>query len=567
MTAVMTAGAASRKVMNWHAIEWPKVHRNVRRLQARIVKAVQVGRWGKVKALQRLLTHSFSAKALAIRRVTENQGKRTAGVDRVIWATPEKRASAIGQLQQWGYRPQPVRRIWIPKSSGRGCRALGLPTMKDRAMQALYLQALEPIAETRGDPNSYGFRKGRSTQDAIEQCFTALNKRKSPHWILEGDIKSCFDEISHDWLVTHVPMEKAMLQKWLKAGFMDKHTLYPTEAGTPQGSIASPVLANLTLDGLERELQKHFPKPKTRDNEQVNLVRYCDDFIITGRSKEVLEQEVKPLVERFLAGRGLRLSEEKTVITPIAEGFDFLGWNVRKYNGKLLIKPSRKSAKSLLRKVRERIKVNQQTPAGQLIGQLNPLLRGWANYHCHVVSKVTFKKMDHAIFQSLWRWAKRRHPNKPKQWVRHKYFTSIQGHHWVFYGTSLCRGKTREHHLIRMAYTPIKRHVKVKSKANPYDPAWESYFEARLGVQMANNLRGRRKLLYLWREQNGICPVCNQPITQLTGWHNHHIVWRTLGGLDNAENRVLLHPTCHRQVHSQGLEVAKPRPSPGVRKA
>lgn len=255
------------------------------------------------------------------------------------------------------------------------------------------------------------------------------------------------------------------------------------------------------------------------------------------------------------------------MITPIAEGFEFLGWNVRKYSGKLLIKPSRKSVKSILRKVRERIKVNQQTPAGQLIGQLNPLLRGWANYHCHVVSKVTFKKMDHAIFQSLWRWAKRRHPNKSKEWIRRKYFTCVQGNHWVFYGTTRHRDKTQEHRLIRMVGTPIRRHVKVKSNANPYDPAWESYFEARLGVQMANTLRGKRKLLYLWREQEGLCPVCHQPITQLSGWHNHHIVWRTLGGSDRAENRVLLHPNCHRQVHSQGLEVAKPRPATGVGKA
>ena len=564
MTAAKAAGAASHGVMNWHAIEWQQVHRNVRRLQARIVKAVQAGRWGKVKALQWLLTHSFSAKALAVKRVTENQGKRTAGVDRVIWATPEKKASAIGQLQQRGYRPQPVRRIWIPKSNSKGRRALGIPTMIDRAMQALYLQALEPIAETQGDPNSYGFRQGRSTADAIEQCFTALAKGKSPHWILEGDLRACFDEISHAWLLAHVPTDKAMLQKWLKAGFVDKHTRYPTETGTPQGSIASPVLANLTLDGLEGELQKHFCQPKTRRNAQVNLVRYGDDFIITGRSKEVLEQEVKPLVEQFLAERGLRLSEGKTVMTHIAEGFDFLGWKVRKYNGKLLIKPSRKSIKSLLRKVRAVIKVNKQTPAGQLIGQLNPLLRGWANYHRHVVSKVTFKKMDHAIFQSLWRWAKRRHPNQSREWIRHQYFTSVQGNHWVFYGTTLSQGKTPEHRLIRMAYTPIKRHVKVKSKANPYDPAWESYFEARLGVQMANNLRGRRNLLCLWRAQNGICPVCKQPITQLTGWHNHPIVWRTRGGSEHAENRVLLHPNCHRQVHSQGLEVAKPRPSTGV---
>jgi RNA-directed DNA polymerase len=277
MTTVATAGAVSHAAVEWHAIDWPKAHRHVRRLQARIVKAVQAGRWGKVKALQHLLTHSFSAKALAVKRVTENPGKRTPGVDGILWDSPEKKAAAIGQLRQHGYRPQPLRRLWIPKPHGQGDRPLGIPCKGDLAMQALYLQALEPIAETTGDPNSYGFRKERSTADAIEQCFIVLGKRKSPKWILEGDIQSCFDKISHAWLLAHIPMDKTILRKWLKAGFMDHGTLYPTEAGTPQGGIASPVLANLALDGLERELQTHFPKPKSGYNAKVNLVRYCDD--------------------------------------------------------------------------------------------------------------------------------------------------------------------------------------------------------------------------------------------------------------------------------------------------
>ena len=567
MTAATTAGAVSHPTVDWHAINWPQVHRNVRRLQVRIVKAVQAGRWGKVQALQHLLTHAFSAKALAVKRVTENSGKRTPGIDGILWDTPEKKAQALGQLRQRGYRPQPLRRLWIPKNHGNGRRPLGIPCQVDRAMQALYLQALEPVAETTGDPNSYGFRPERSTADAMEQCFTVLNKRKSPKWVLEGDIQSCFDAISHDWLLAHIPMAKTMLRKWLKAGFMDQGVLYPTEAGTPQGGIASPVLANLTLDGLERELSKHFPKPKSGANAQVNLVRYCDDWIITARSRDILEQEVKPLVERFLAERGLRLSPDKTKIIHINAGFDFLGQNVRMYNGKLLIKPSRKSVKSLVGKVREVIKINKPTPAGQLIGQLNPLLRGWANYHRHVVSKVIFAKIDHAIFQALWCWAKRRHPNKPPGWIRQKYFTRVANNHWVFHGITTSQGKTQEHRLIRLAYTPIKRHIKVKAAANPYDPAWERYFEARLGVKMTDTLKGRRSLLYLWREQKGICPVCQQSITQVTGWHSHHIVWRSHGGADGAANRVLLHPNCHRQVHSQGLDVAKPRPTKGARKA
>jgi RNA-directed DNA polymerase len=262
------------------------------------------------------------------------------------------------------------------------------------------------------------------------------------------------------------------------------------------------------------------------------------------------------------------LSPTKTVITHTDEGFDFLGQHIRRYKDKLLITPSRQSVKALLGKVREVIKVNRPTPAGQLIGQLNPLLRGWANYHRHVVSKVTFAKMDHAIFQAVWRWAKRRHPNKPPGWRRRKYFTRVANNHWVFFGpTTTSQGKTQEHRLIRLAYTPIKRHLKVKAEANPYDPAWERYFEARLGMKMADTLQGRRRLLYLWREQSGRCPVCEQPITQLTGWHSHHIVWRSQGGSDGVANRVLLHPACHQHVHSQGLAVAKPRPATGVAKA
>ena len=559
MTAKLTlAGAASPRWRDWHAINWPKVHQNVRRLQARIVKATQAGKWGKVKALQRLLTHSFSGKVLAIRRVTENRGKRTPGIDGETWSTPERKTTAIDQLQHRGYQPQPLRRVHIAKSNGK-LRPLGIPTMTDRAMQALYLLAVDPIAETTADPNSYGFRQQRSTADAMEQCFTVLSKQRSPQWILEGDIRSCFDEISHQWLLANVLMNKTMLQKWLKAGFIEKQRFYPTKAGTPQGGICSPVLANLTLDGLETELRQRFPKPKTGYNAKVNLIRYCDDFIITGISKEVLEDQVKPLVEQFLQQRGLELSVEKTRIIHIESGFDFLGQTLRKYNGKLIIKPSRKSIKSFLSKIRALIKVHQQTPAGQLIGILNPIIRGWANYHCHVVSKVVFARIGHAIFQALWRWAKRRHPNKSKQWIKEKYFQSIGGNNWVFSGTTLKDGKLHPHRLLQIASIPIVRHVKVKGEANPYDPAWEEYFEKRLDVKMANDLKGKRTLLYLWQEQEGICPVCHQKITKLTGWHSHHIVWKMHGGVDGAENRVLLHPNCHRQVHSQRLTVAKPR--------
>src|SRR5260221_12235990 len=346
------AGASFHGVTDWSAIDWQQAHHTVRRLQARIVKATQEGRWGKVKALQRLLTHSFSGKALAVRRVTENQGKHTPGVDKVLWDTPQKKLNAIYALRQRDYRPQPLRRIYIPKKN-RKKRPLGIPVMKCRAMQALYLLALDPVAETTADPNSYGFRPQRSTADAIEQCFCALGKQKSAQWILEGDIQGCFDAISHEWLLTHIPMEKAILKKWLKAGYMEKDVLHPTEEGTPQGGICSPVLANMTLNGLEKVLREQFPKPhRGGSTEKINFVRFADDFIVTGKSKEVLENEVKPLVEQFMKERGLQLSQEKTLITHIEDGFDFLGQHLRKYNGKLLIKPSKKNIHTFLEGIR-----------------------------------------------------------------------------------------------------------------------------------------------------------------------------------------------------------------------
>jgi len=569
MTAVATpAGAVSYMKVDWHAINWQKAHSMVRRLQARIVKATQAGRWGRVKALQRLLTHSFSAKVVAVKRVTENQGKRTPGVDGVIGDTPEKKAMAVQILRQRGYQAFPLRRVYIPKSGGNGKRPLSIPCMTDRAMQALYLLALDPIAETLAAPNSYGFRVDRSPADALDQCHTVLSLKQSAPWILEGDIRSCFDGISHDWLMANIPMDKVILQQWLNAGFMDKHILYPTEAGGPQGGIASPVLMNLTLTGLEREIKGTFPPFQGKHRTKVHVIRFADDFIVTGTSKTFLEQEVYPLVEQFLAERGLELSREKTRITHIDEGFDFLGTQVRKYHGKLLCTPAKKNVHAFLAKVRDLVKHHKQATAGNLMLQLNPIIRGWAQYHQYRVSKRTFAQVDHHIFTLLWWWARRRHPRKSRWWIKKKYFRSENGNNWVFCGQIVRpKGKLQDVRLFRTATVPIRRHIKIKGDANPYDPQWEPYFETRLGVRMSHDLKGRRYLLRLWKEQEGLCPVCCQRITKLTGWHSHHIVWRTHGGSDRAENRVLLHPNCHAQVHSQGLTVVKPRPQPGVSKA
>jgi RNA-directed DNA polymerase len=233
MNAGHSTCASSATVAQWDQINWKHCERQVQRLQARIVKASQIRRWGKVKALQRLLTCSFSGKALAVKRVTENKGKRTSGVDHVLWSTPQSKLQAISSLQRRGYQPLPLRRIYIPKSNDK-LRPLGIPSMKDRAMQALYLMALEPIAETYADPNSYGFRRGRSAADAIEQCFNVLSRDDAPEWILEGDIKGCFDHISHRWLLTHIPMDTVILAKWLQCGFLESTNWFATEGGYPR---------------------------------------------------------------------------------------------------------------------------------------------------------------------------------------------------------------------------------------------------------------------------------------------------------------------------------------------
>ena len=547
MSTVTLVPASSHPAISWHLIDWETSHRRVRELQVRIAKAAKSQQWRKAKALQRMLVRSFAAKALAVKRVTENRGKKTPGVDGECWDTPDEKWNAVFRLERRGYKPRPLRRVYIPKANGKR-RPLGIPTMLDRAMQALYLLALEPVSETTADRNSYGFRPMRSCSDAIEQCFVNLSRGSSAEWVLEGDIRGCFDNISHEWLIDNVPMDKVVLRKWLKAGYMESNQLHPTEAGTPQGGIISPVLANLALDGLEEVLESHFGKKNTKASykTKVNYVRYADDFIVTGISKELLEHEVRPIVEAFMAKRGLSLSPEKTVITHISEGFDFLGQNVRKYNGKCLIKPSRKNLKTFLANVRSVLNGHKTAPAWWIVQKLNPMIRGWANYHRAVVAKETFNYVDYRIWKMLWQWCKRRHLSRCKRWIKGKYFKTVGQRHWVFQGVSP-DGKVLS--LLYANDTPIKRHTKIKAEANPYDPVFESYFEQRLERTWKDSMRGKRKLLMLWIRQDKRCPCCKQLITQETGWNIHHLIERHKGGADSLDNLVLLHPNCHRQVH------------------
>jgi len=302
----------------------------------------------------------------------------------------------------------------------------------------------------------------------------------------------------------------------------------------------------------------------------VNFVRYADDFIITSKSKDLLEGEIKPLVEQFLQERGLELSPTKTVITHVEHGFDFLGQNVRRYsNGKLLTKPSKKNVKTFLDDVRKTIKAARGWPAAELINELNPKIRGWANYHRHVVSKRTFNRVDYDIFSSLWRWAGRRHTKKNQRWIKRKYFEQRGTRNWIFTGEMRDgQGQPFKVWLLSASATPIRRHVKVRSDANPYDPAYETYFEKREGDHMRDTFRGSRFLRFLWFEQRGLCPVCNTKITRLSGWRLHHCVPRIMGGSTSAENRVLLHPECHDRVHCLRLSVSKPcLPSEAFRSA
>ncbi|MGS2764372.1 group II intron reverse transcriptase/maturase [Sinomicrobium sp. M5D2P9] len=407
----MRVDAALTRLVDWETIDWSYHEAVVKKLQVRIAKAIQVGRQRSVKALQWLLTHSLSAKLLAVRKVTQNKGKNTPGVDGRVLSKPEQKVALVKELSRRNYKPMPLRRIYIPKPNGKK-RPLGIPTMKDRAMQALHALALIPVAEATADKDSYGFRPERSTADAIEQLFVVLSRKSSPQWILEGDIKGCFDHISHQWMLDNICTDQPVLKKWLKAGYIETRKLFPTEEGTPQGGIISPTLCNMVLDGLEEILKNAY-----NTKQGIHYVRYADDFVVTGHSRELLENEIRPMIANFLKERGLELSIGKTKVTHITEGFDFLGQNIRKYKCgkdqfKLLIKPSKKNVQSFLNRIRQDCREAGSKDQAALIRTLNPKIRGWANYHRSVVAKETFSKIDHIVWRQTWRWAKRRHANK-----------------------------------------------------------------------------------------------------------------------------------------------------------
>lgn len=493
--ATSLIGASSSLADSWDAINWQKAEAEVYRLQMRIAKAFREGKHNMVNALQWMLTHSFSAKVLAVKRVVTNRGAKTPGVDNILWKTSKQKMEAALALKRRGYKTKPLKRIYIPKRQKGKLRPLSIPSMSCRAMQALHALALAPVAESIADKNSYGFRPLRSTADAIGQCFQALARRCSAHYILEGDIRACFDTISHSWLLEHTPMDKEMLGKWLAAGYIDKGELHPTKFGTPQGGIISPMLLVTTLSGLEAAVHTAV-KPK----DKVNVCIYADDFVITGASKELLETQVKPTVERFLSERGLTLSPEKTVITSIDKGFNFLGMNVRKYKGKLLIKPAKGRVKDFLTDIRDTIKCHSTAKTETLIRLLNPKIQGWANYYANVCSKRTFSYVDNQIFWALWRWAKKRHPNKSLSWIRKKYYRSELLQNWLF-STKIKdkKGQLKYLDLRAASKTPIKRHIKIKAEATPFDPKYQEYLEKRSCRRVSG--KGNRRANDSWQSR------------------------------------------------------------------
>ncbi len=469
----LVTGLADKELTNqWNSIDWNRVEETVNNLQSRIARAAKDGKWNDVSKLSRLLTRSFYAKVLAVRKVSSNKGNKTPGIDGMIWRTPADKMRAALELTNTGYRAKPLTRKYIRKKNGK-FRPLSIPTLHDRAMQTLHSLALSAVESTTGDKTSFGFKPYRSTKDAYAYLHICLSKQIAPQWVVEGDIKACFDEINHEWVLEKTPMNKRVLKEFLKSGYVENYHLYPTMKGTPQGGTISPIIANIVLNGLENALAKRFYSKRNgtidkahRNKHKVNYVRFADDFVITTDSPETA-QEALIVVKAFLEPRGLQLSEEKTLITHISEGVTFLGWNFRKYNGKLLTKPSKESQKEVIVKIHDIIQKAKAWDQNRLIRILNSIIRGWAQYHNHAVSSDIFSKLDNIVYNMLTSWAKRRHSNKGNYWVLNRYWHKVGGRKYAF--------STDTQILERFSNAKIVRHRLARLDKNPYID--RDYFE------------------------------------------------------------------------------------------
>jgi RNA-directed DNA polymerase len=536
----------------WNTIPWKRVERRVFKLQKRIYQAARRGEAGRVHRLQRLLVNSRLAKLLAVRRVTQdNRGKKTAGIDGVKSLKPQERLTLAESLTL-DDQAQPVRRIWIPKNTTDEMRPLGIPVISDRARQSLVKAALEPEWEARFEPNSYGFRPGRNAHDAIKAIYGAISQK--PKYVLDADIAKCFDRIDHTALLAKLktnPRLRRPIKAWLEAGVMDGEGLFPTSAGTPQGGVISPLLANVALHGLETIISERFSR--RRDFATPKVVRYADDFAVLHEDRAVIEQ-CQEIVTAWLSGMGLELKASKTRITHTLEaaegkpGFEFLGFQIRQYpagktnsdrngHGQALgittrIEPSKGAIKRHIEKLRETIKRKQTGEQAEVIKALNPKINGWANYYKYVASRDVFHKIGTILFAMLYAWAKRRHPRKGKGWIVRKYWHVYGG--WHFQPPN---SEVRLHRHDQMHYL---NYVKVAGARSPFDGDW-LYWSVRLGYHPKVPPRVARLL----KRQKGRCRECGLWFREGDMMEVDHLIPIRRGGTTASHNQQLLHRHCH----------------------
>lgn len=464
-------GTVEQPDEEWQSIDWHHVDKRVRNLRRRIFRSIKDGQWNQARSLMKLMLRSYSNLLQSVRKVTQvNRGKKTPGLDKQVVSTPAGRMKLTrSMLSHEAWKVRPARRVYIPKTDGKQ-RPLGILTVKNRVAQAIVKNALEPAWEAQFEQHSYGFRPGRSVHDAIAQCFNRLQGTRKDNWVLDADIKAAFDNINHGFVMKrlgHVP-GRELVKQWLAAGYVEADVFNDTESGVPQGGVISPLLANIAMDGLETLVGK------------CGFIRYADDFVITARTKEQL-LAVLPQIEIFLAERGLCLNSEKTQIRSITDGFDFLGFNLRRYGSKCLIKPQKKKVLNMLQEVRDWLKKCQSMEAGSVISILNLRIDGWANYYRHVVSKAVFSYVDHQIFRALWNWCRHRHPNKSRAWIAYRYFGVSPGDRsWRFRGSAKDPdGNLKKRFLKKIQEKPIKRHIKISGKACPDDGTLIEYWRQR----------------------------------------------------------------------------------------
>ena len=555
---MQTEQTDGRWSMKWSDVDWAMTETAVRRIQERIFRAARAGDGARVANLQKLLARSRSAKLLAIRQATQrNAGRNTPGIDGVVCRTPRDRVALLESgLDLKGHKPQPVRRVYIPKANGK-MRPSGIPTIRDRVMQAVVKLALEPEWETRFEANSYGFRPGRCAMDAIEAIFIALGQEGSSRWIFDADISGCFDAIAHQPLLAKLPTFTRTIARWLKAGSIDMGAWHASETGTPQGGILSPLLANAALDGMERlfgceDRDGNPVKAVTKRgmDKSVVLIRYADDFLVTAPSKEVLDRHARPKIEAFLAERGLVLNQEKTRIVSIDEGFDFLGFTARKFHdGKLLIRPEKAKVLAHLREIKAYLDAHKQIPAGAVVRTLTPVVRGWTMYYRHACAARSFSYADHRVWQMLWTWARRRHPTKSQRWVKVRYFRPTRSRVWNFADAA----KPGSAMLPWYSDTKIIRHTKVRGRSSPLDPDARPYWEERRRRRLEARCLSRQRQELL-RAQGYACAECGVPFDpdeDADMMDAHHAKPRHKGGGNGVSNLRLLHRWCHHRHHQR----------------